>query len=325
MFNFRRIALALFLAVTSINMVAQDTSARLSGTVSDSSGAVVPGATLTLVNITTGAEVAHTVSDDHGNYTALQLPPGNYKLLVEAAGFRRTESPVQLFVASRIDLPITLQVGNVGETLVVTAQAEDLNRSDATVSTLISPNDVQNLPLPNREITNLIALAPGVVHGGASTNVNSAQLSINGSRTLNSETLLDGNSVVEGVTGQISRLPSPDMLGEFRIITSNAPAEYGRTSGGVVTMLTRSGNSSFHVGVYELFRNAVLNANTFANKLQTPVLKRPANNYNQFGVVLSGPVIVPKIYNGKERTFFYLNYDQTLQRNPSLQTQSVPS
>ncbi len=166
---------------------------------------------------------------------------------------------------------------------------------------------------------------PGVIHGGASTNVNSAQLSINGSRTLNSETLLDGNSVVEGVTGQISRLPSPDMLGEFRVITSNAPAEYGRTSGGVITMLTRSGNSSFHVGVYELFRNAVLNANTFANKLQTPVLKRPANNYNQFGVVLSGPVIVPKIYNGKERTFFYLNYDQTLQRNPSFQTQSVPS
>lgn len=325
MFNFRRFALAALLAVTSNYAVAQDTSARLSGTVSDSSGAVVPGATLTLVNSATGTEVAHTTSDDHGNYTALQLPPGNYKLVVEAVGFRRTESPVQLFVASRVDLPVTLQVGNVGETLVVTTQAEDLNRSDATVSTLISPNDVQNLPLPNREITNLIALVPGVIHGGASTNVNSAQLSINGSRTLNSETLLDGNSVVEGVTGQISRLPSPDMLGEFRVITSNAPAEYGRTSGGVITMLTRSGNRSFHVGVYELFRNAVLNANTFANKLQTPVLKRPANNYNQFGVVLSGPVILPKIYNGRERTFFYLNYDQTLQRNPSFQTQSVPS
>ncbi len=143
MFNFRRFALAALLAVTSIYAVAQDTSARLSGTVSDSSGAVVPGATLTLVNSATGTEVAHATSDDHGNYIALQLPPGNYKLVVEAAGFRRTESPVQLFVASRVDLPVTLQVGNVGETLVVTTQAEDLNRSDATVSTLISPNDVQ--------------------------------------------------------------------------------------------------------------------------------------------------------------------------------------
>jgi hypothetical protein len=277
------------------------------------------------MNSATRAEIAHATSDARGNYTALQLPPGSYKVVVEAAGFQRTETQVQLSVASRVDLPVILQVGNVGETLIVTTKAEDLNRSDAIVSTLISPSDVQNLPLPNREITNLIALVPGVVHGGAATNVNSAQLSINGSRTLNSETLLDGNSVVEGVTGQVSRLPSPDMLGEFRVITSNAPAEYGRTSGGVITMLTRNGTSVFHGGVYELFRNAVLNANSFADKLQTPVVKRPANNYNQFGVVLSGPVILPKIYNGKEHTFFYLNYDQTLQRVPAFQTQSVPS
>src|SRR6202040_908291 len=120
-----------------------------------------------------------------------------------------------------------------------------------------------------------IALAPGVVHGGAATSVSAAQISINGSRTLNNETLLDGNSAVEGVTGQISRLPSPDMLGEFRIITSNASAEYGRTSGAVISMITRSGADVFHGGVYELFRNAQLNANTLGNKLQTPVVKRP--------------------------------------------------
>ena len=241
MFRHRHLALAAVLAFPATLLFAQDTSARLSGTISDPTGAVVPGARLTLINPATKAELAHSTSDDHGVYNALQLPPGTYTLVVEAPGFQRLETQVQLSVASRVDLPVTLQVGNVGETVVVTTKAEELNRSDATVSTLISPNDVQNLPMPNREITNLIALAPGVVHGGSATNVNSAQLSINGSRTLNSETLLDGNSVIEGVTGQISRLPSPDMLGEFRIITSNAPAEYGRTSGGVVTMLTRSG------------------------------------------------------------------------------------
>ena len=325
MIRTRLLALAAVLAFFTPLVVAQDTSARLSGTVSDSTGSVVPGAKLTLINPATKAEVTHTTSDAHGVYNALQMPPGTYTLVVEAPGFQRTETQVQLSVASRVDLPVTLQIGSVGETVMVTTQAEDLNRSDATISTLMSPSDVQNLPLPNREITNLIALAPGVVHGGSATNVNSAQLSINGSRTLNSETLLDGNSVVEGVTGQISRLPSPDMLGEFRIITSNAPAEYGRTSGGVVTMLTRSGTRKYHVGVYELFRNAVLNANTFANKLQTPVVKRPANNYNQLGVVLSGPVWIPKIYDSTDRTFFYLNYDQTLQRMATLQTQSVPS
>ncbi|MBN9614086.1 MAG: hypothetical protein BGO25_00215 [Acidobacteriales bacterium 59-55] len=323
MSRFQYIVFAFLL--TTVSMMAQDTSARLSGIVNDASGAAIPGVKITLVNPATKGEVAHVTTDERGNYSALQLPPGNYTVVLEAPGFQRTEIPVQLSVASRTDLPVVLQVGNVGETITVTTQAAELNRSDSTVSTLISPSDVQNLPLPNREITNLIALTPGVVHGGAATNVNSAQLSINGSRTLNSEVLLDGNSVVEGVTGQISRLPSPDMLGEFRVITSNAPAEYGRTSGGVVTMLTRSGTSSFHGGVYELFRNAVLNANTFANKLQTPVVKRPSNNYNQFGVVLSGPVVLPKIYNGRERTFFYLNYDQTLQRSPATQTQTVPS
>jgi hypothetical protein len=323
MSRFRYLLLAIL--TIAVPFLAQDTSARLSGTVTDPSGAAIPGARISLVSIATKVEAANITSDEHGAYTALQIPPGSYTLTVEAQGFQRTQIPVQLSVASRTDLPLTLGIGNVSDTVIVTTQAVELNRSDSTISTLISPSDVQNLPLPNREITNLIALAPGVVHGGAATNVNSAQLSINGSRTLNSEVLLDGNSVVEGVTGQISRLPSPDILGEFRIITSNAPAEYGRTSGGVVTMLTRSGSNRFHVGVYELFRNAVLNANTFGNKLQTPVAKRPANNYNQFGVVLSGPVYVPKIYNGRNKTFYYLNYDQTLQRSPVSQTQTVPS
>ncbi len=304
---------------------AQDTSARLTGTVTDSTGAAIPNAVLDLANATTKARVAHTVSNAKGEYAALQLPPGMYVLTVEAPGFQKTTTTLQLTVASKVELPVTMRVGNVADTVVVTTRAELLNKSDATVSTVITPQDVDNLPLPNREITNLIALAPGVVHGGSATSVNTSQLSINGSRTLNNETLLDGNSVVEGVTGQVSRLPSPDMLGEFRIITSNAPAEYGRTSGGVITLLTRSGTDMFHGGIYELFRNAALNANTFANKLQTPVVKRPPNNYNQFGAVLGGPVWIPHVYDGRHKTFFYLNYDQTLQRVPSTQTQTVPS
>ncbi|GAA3766750.1 TonB-dependent receptor [Terriglobus aquaticus] len=327
MFSNRRLASAAVLLAAPAALFAQDTTARLSGTVTDSTGAAVPNATVSLFNPQTRAVISHVTSDDQGRYTALQLPPGTYRLVVEAAGFQKTETTVELSVAARVEMPIALQVGSAGETVIVTAKAEELNRSDATVSTLISPSDVENLPLPNREITNLLALAPGVVFGRtAGTDVvNSAQLSINGSRTLNTETLLDGNSVVEGVTGQISRLPSPDMLGEFRIITADAPAEYGRTSGGVITLITRSGTSKFHGGIYELFRNAVLNANTLADKLQTPVVKRPANNYNQFGAILSGPIYIPRLYDGKERTFFYLNYDQTLQRVASFQTQSVPS
>lgn len=325
MSSYRQLSLLALLSFAPAVVFAQETTARLSGTVTDTTGAAVPNATVTLLNPQTNVVITHVTSSGDGRYTALQLPPGTYNLRVEAAGFQRTETTVELTVAGRVDLPVTLQVGKADEVVVVTSRAEELDRSDATVSTLISLSDVQNLPLPNREITNLLALAPGVVHGGNATNVNSAQLSINGSRTLNTETLLDGNSVIEGVTGQISRLPSPDMLGEFRIITADAPAEYGRTSGGVITLITRSGSSNFHGGIYELFRNSVLNANTFADKLQTPVVKRPANNYNQFGVVLSGPLYIPRLLPNKERTFFYLNYDQTLQRIPAFQTQTVPS
>lgn len=313
------------LAFISFMVMAQDTAARLTGTVSDPSGSVLTNAVIVLTNTTTKAEVAHITTNERGEYSALQIPPGTYTVTVQATGFQTMTTEIQLAVAARVELPISLQVGNTETTVEVTTAAQLLNRTDATVSTVISPQDVASLPMPNREITNLIALAPGVVHGGAATSVNSSQLSINGSRTLNNEMLLDGNSVIEGVTGQVSRLPSPDMLGEFRTITANAPAEYGRTSGGVISMLTRSGTNDFHAGVYELFRNAVLNANLFVNKLQTPVVKRPPNNYNQFGVVLSGPVWIPRLYDGRQRTFFYLNYDQTLQRTPSTQTQSVPS
>lgn len=312
-------------ATLSLSVAAQDTTARLSGSVRDSSGAAVPNASVTVVNLATGAAQPPVTTNERGEYSVLQVPPGRYTLTVEAPGFQKASTTLQLAVASKVDLPVTLQPGNVTDTVVVTAQAEQLNRSDATVSTLITPQDVDNLPLPNREITNLIALAPGVVHGGSATSVNTSQLSINGSRTLNNETLLDGNSVVEGVTGQVSRLPSPDMLGEFRVITANAAAEYGRTSGGVVTLLTRSGTDALHGGVYELFRNAVLNANTFANKLQTPVVPRGKNNYNQFGATLGGPLWLPHVYDGRHKTFFYLNYDQTLQRLASTQTQTVPT
>ena len=117
-----------------------------------------------------GVEVLHGTTDAQGQYNALQVPPGRYTLTVEVRGFQRTVlTAIQLTVVQRSELPVTMHVGGVDTTVTVIATGEALNRSDATVSTLISPSDVENLPLPNREITNLIALAPGVVHGGAAT------------------------------------------------------------------------------------------------------------------------------------------------------------
>ena len=148
-------------------------------------------------------------------------------------------------------------------------------------------------------------------------------MSINGSRTLNTEVLLDGVSVVENVTGQISPLPSPDALQEFRVMTSAYSAESGRTSGGTISVVVKSGTNAWHGGLYELFRNEDLNANNFFNNNRA--IKRPQDRYNQFGGTIGGPLWIPKVYNGRNKTFVFFNLDQTLQRVTSLPTNTVPS
>ncbi len=305
--------------------LAQETTARLSGTVTDSSGAVISGSSVVVTNENTKAEVARSLTDSSGTFVALQLPAGEYSLTVAVQGFKSfTLSHILLSVAQRLQVPITLQPGNVSTNVEVAANSQPpLENSTSTLSTLITPTQVRTLPLPNRDITQLIALTPGVVLGGTATSLNNSQLSINGSRTLGTEVLLDGTSVINGSTGNINRLPSLDDLDEFRVITSTASAEYGRTSGGVIIFGTRYGTSAFHGGVYELFRNAAMDANSYFNKLNGA--PRPVDNFNQFGATFGGPVWIPHLYDGRKKTFFYLNYDQTVQHQPGVSTVSVPS
>jgi hypothetical protein len=192
-----------------------------------------------------------------------------------------------------------------------------LDKDNSTVSTIVTPQQVEDLPLPNRNILTLTALVPGAAHGGTYTNVNTSQITFNGSRALNGETLLDGQSVIEGVTGQISPLPSPDALAEFRVLTSNAPAEYGRTSGSIISLATRAGTNSFHGGVYYLFRNEALDANNYFNNARSPVIPRSRDRYNQFGGTIGGPIRIPHLYNGTDHAFFFFNYDNTVQLDAS--------
>ena len=319
------LALATGLNLTLIpEAYAQETAARISGTVSDSSGAAVPAAKLTIFNEERKTVSIAVTSDEDGNFSVQQLQPGSYTITVEANGFRKTAlSNVQLSVAQRLDLPISLIIGSASETVEVSASTQpQIENGTATVSTLITPSELKDLPLPNRDVTSLISLVPGAVHGGGATNVNAAQVSINGSRTLNTEVLLDGSSVLIGSTGNISRLPSPDFLSEFRVISSNAAAEYGRTSGAVITIGTRAGTRKFHGGVYELFRNEGLNANTYFNKLNG--VRRPINHYNQFGFTIGGPFFIPRVYDHRDRTFFFLNYDQTVSHTPGTATLTIP-
>jgi hypothetical protein len=198
-----------------------------------------------------------------------------------------------------------------------------LESSDSSISTLISPAEGNDLPLPSRDPMQLMLLVNGVSTGGAATGINTSQMSINGNRSLNTAVLLDGVSVTTNTTGQLGQLPSPDALEVFRVMTSAYSAERGRISGGTISVMVKSGTNRFHGGLYELLRNEDSNANNFFNNNRS--IARPPDRYNQFGGPIGGPVWIPRVYNGHDRTFFFLNYDQTVQRVSSIPTNIVPS
>ena len=333
----RRGLLAASLAVAALqitprlqpSLMAQNTNGTVRGQVLDPSGALVPNATVVITNTATNVVVFRGQSDSAGTFNAPSVQPGNYVITVTASGLKTTTVNNVIATVSQVTaVNVTLELGASDEVVTVTAKGEQLDRTTSNISTLISPSDVQNLPLANRNTENLLAFVPGVATGGNPTTVNTAQLSINGSRTLNTEVLLNGVSTVVASTGQPQTLPSPDGIDELRFLTTNAPAEYGRTSGAVLSANTRSGTNAFHGAVYSLVRNEVLNANTYFNKLNlradgTPI-PRPRNRFFQFGASLGGPVWIPKIYNGRDKLFFFVNYDRQIQRATTTTTLTVP-
>lgn len=213
-----------------------------------------------------------------------------------------------------------------------------IRKSEASTTELVAarptpaapPQDVQNLPLQQRATENLLAFIPGVVHGGAADQPSTSQLSINGSRTLNTEVLLNGVSTIVASTGTPATLPSPDGVDQFRAITTNAPAEYGRTSGAVISVNTISGANTYHGNLYFLLRNEAFDANQYFHKdtinaTTGAVTPRNRDRFFQEGGSFGGPIRIPHLYNGRDKTFFFVNYDRTIQPNSTLVTQTVPT
>lgn len=296
----------------------------ISGTVTDSSQGAIPNARVSIVNADTGVTVWRGQTNESGVYRAPDLSVGRYDVSVKFEGFQpATVRGVNLAVDQRASINVTLQPGGTTETVTVVGDtAGQLATDTSSLGNVITTSQVTNLPLPNRNILNLLSLTPGISSGGDATSINSSQLSFNGSRTVNSEFTVDGVSVVSGSTGGVQTLPPSDAIREVKVLTSAYSAEYGRTSGGIVTMVTASGTDLYHGGAYEYFRNEDLNANNFFNN----VLGKPRSQdrYNLFGVKLGGPVWIPKVYKGKERTFFFFNYEGLRQSSPYFNTSSVP-
>ena len=337
----RRSNVAVFVTLFLVMMMAtrcwaQAETARVSGQITDAGGSVVPRAEIRIVNLETGVTTAGTSNED-GIYSIVGLIPGRYRLTFQKAGFREViVDGLTLNVQDVVAQNVQLQVGSVSETVTVEAGGININTTDATVSTVISHELVDNLPLNGRTFQQLYTLTPGVNligstgSGGATP---TGEFSVNGQRATSNYFTVDGVSAniglspgsggYEGATingvgnaaGGTNAMVSVDALQEFRILTSSFAPEYGRTPGGQVILLTRSGTNQFHGSLYDYFRNTVLDANDwFSNQAGVP---RSPLQFNDFGGTLGGPIF-------KDKTFFFFSYEGQRLLQPEFAITSVP-
>ena len=326
------IALALLLlAGTTIHLsLAQTTFGSILGVITDSSGAPVPDAQITLTNLAT-TEKHTTTSSSGGTYQFVNLPPAQYRVEAEKAGFKRiTREPVVIETQTTSKIDLALQVGDVTQTVEVTAQTPLIQAENSSLGQVIDERKTTELPLNGRNPLNLVALVPSVVPQGGSMSNPTAQnpfawgnYQIGGGMANQSAVWLDGSPVNASLLNMTALIPTQDSLQEFKVATNNLPPEYGRFAGGVVNFTTKSGSNQLHGGAWEFLRNKLLNANDFfANRGGVP---RPAFTQNQFGFNIGGPVYVPKLYDGRNKTFFFVDYEGFRLRQGSTFVETVPT
>jgi outer membrane receptor protein involved in Fe transport len=292
---------------------AQLSSASLTGIVRDSSGSVVPGVKLTLRN--TGTTVEHvTQSNSAGNYVFLNITPGPYTLEAIGQGFQTTSIPqFTLAVSQTATLDITLQVGEVQQTLTVEASGELVQAATAELGAVVSAKQVVDLPLNGRNFTQLLSLTPGVApvsvsqNSGGFGNVASGTAfsfpAINGQTNRSNFFMTDGLNNQGAFSSTYAVPPIIDSIAEFKVNSHNDQAEFGGVLGGVINVATKSGTNQLHGSAWEFLRNDAFNArNTFQK--QATVFRQ-----NQFGVSAGGPVMIPKLYDGRNKTFFFGAYE----------------
>ena len=327
------------LPLVSLSLTAQTPTATIDGRILDVSKAVVQGATVEAVNIDTNTKYI-TQTNTNGLFTIVNLPPGNYRLEISKPGFRTIVKPnIVLHVQDMIALNFEMSVGSVLESVTVEAGAPLINTESPAVATVVDRNFADNLPMNGRSFQTLIELTPGVVVT-PSTSGDSGQFSVNGQRSASNYFTIDGVSAGVGITstaaggvtnngaagaqigfslqGGTNSLVSVDALQEFRIQTSTYAPEFGRTPGGQISVVTRSGTNQMHGSAFDFLRNDVLDAsdwfNGFTNK---PPLPKAEERQNDFGGTLGGPIV-------RDRTFFFFSYEGLRLRLPQTSLNAVP-
>ena len=305
---------------------AQTTNATLVGTVTDAQGAVVPGAKVTAKSSATGIERA-VQTDASGDFRIYPLQPGAYDVTVSAAGFQaKVVSNVVLEVAANVKVDFALTVGVVTESVSVAANAALLQTQDATVGGTITSSQIEALPVNGRNFTGLILLLPGT----SDENKNARRGAQGGGNTysVNGQRAQDNNYTIDGVDSNFLMGNSPgasppmDAIQEFRIL-NNTSAEYGRSAGSNVNIVIKSGTSRLHGSAYEYFRNDKLDANDFfANRNRAG--KVPFRQ-NQYGFSLGGPVVLPKVYNGRDKSFWFFDWEGFNRRRGSTLVSTSPT
>lgn len=315
--------LGFFLFSTLSALLAQVDTGIIAGTVRDRQGASVATAKITFLDLAT-SETTSTQSDSSGNYASPPLRPGEYKLSVEAQGFKTETRPsIEVRVQDRVRIDFALNVGAVTESVEVNADAPIIQSESSSLGQVIVSTQITELPLNGRDYTQLATLSTGVVRTSSGTNGNTGGSSTggqnsfvaNGTRGTLNNFLLDGIDNNSNDNGGLVLRTNVDAIQEFKIQTNSYSAEFGRSGGAVVNALLKSGSNNFHGSVFEFFRNAALDARDY---FEDPATKKASFKQNQFGATFGGPVI-------KNRLFLFGDYQGTRIRNPLAWDSNVPT
>jgi Carboxypeptidase regulatory-like domain/TonB-dependent Receptor Plug Domain len=325
------LAFVVLASVGASRLSAQDTG-YISGTVSDKSGAAIANATVVISNAS-GSSTQTTTTNSDGAYVVAGLPGGTYNLSVTAPGFQKyTANGVVLNVGSKIRVDVPLTVGSVSEEVVVTGESvAQVETTSAALGTTVTGKQINQLELNGRNFTQLVTLTPGVVNatnqdeGTVGINGN-VQYSINGGRTEYNNWELDGGDNMDnGSNATLNVYPNIEAIAEFKVLTSNYGAQYGRNGSGTIEVETKSGGKTFHGSAFEYIRNDVFNARDWEQGADPTQPKAPYKK-NDFGYTIGGPVYIPHHYNSdRNKTFFFWSQEWRREKNPSTILQNVPS
>jgi len=298
----------LFLIALPLLCVAQ--TAQITGVIRDASEAAIPNARIVVTNVET--EVSRrTVSSEAGTYVVPLLPPGRYRISVQSDGFKPIDRQgISLAVDQVARIDFAMEVGQMTESVSVTAETPRIDQETSSLGQVIENKRIVEMPLNGRNVMSLIQLTAGVtpqagINAGFADPAGfvTSNVAIGGGRGSMNQLLFDGANNAAPERQEIAVSPSVDAVAEFKVYTNGAPAEFGRTTGGAISMITKSGTNQLHGTLYEFLRNDKLDArNTFA-------ATRAPFRYNQFGGSAGGPVVLPKVYDGRNRTFWFFNYE----------------